>query len=246
MVERLRAMSNKVSIQMVLLGTQLHIYAIEKLSKYKSELFFIHSTTSIAILPNTDLPDWSYSKSLLASLYEPSDETDITIGIIENKIEGNYFARRLGDKNGILTFYQAEEILQGANIDLFNYLLLSIYKMITLYQLSDKRINENSADFIHDETRGCLFDMMGNKHDLIHSAANACLCQQCEATLAKQKLPAHFIATLKKELKKIRKSRYNKIVEFVKRRPILSITITAISSIILNIIASCLYEMLFK
>lgn len=236
----------KVSIHIVLLGTQLHISAIRKLSTYNSDLFYIQSTSSIATLPNTDLDDWAYSKRRMASLFTPDTNADITVAIIENKIEGNYFARRLTDKSGVVTFYQADEILRDANIDLFNYLLLTIYKMITLYRLADNKIDENSFAFIHDETRGCVFDMVGNKYDLVHSASNAHLCQQCEAYLAQRNLPSNYVPILKKELKKIRKSKYNRLIDFVKQKPILSLIITALFSVILNILSCYIFEFLFK
>lgn len=236
----------KVKIHIVLLGTQLHISAIRKLSTYKSDLFFVESTSSIAALPNSDLYDWAYSKQVLSSLFTHNSYADITVGIIENKIEGNYFARRLTDKTGILTFYQVDAILKDANIDSFNYLLLTFYKIVTLYRLSDERIAEESSKFIHNETRGCIFDMVGNKYDLVHSASNANLCQQCEAYLAQRNLPSNYVSTLKKELKKIRKSKYDQLTDFVKRKPIITLVITALFSLILNIGACYIFEYLIK
>lgn len=235
-----------ISIHIVLLGTQLHISTIRKLDTYHSDLFRIKSTSSIATLPDTDLHDWSYSKQVISSWFTPNPGADITIAIIENKIEGNYFARRLTDKSIVLSFYQAEAILRDANIDLFNYLLVIIYKTITLYQLANNKIAENSSEFIHDETRSCIFDMAGNKYDLVYSTSNACLCQQCEAHLGQRSLPSNYISILKKELKKIRKSKYIRLLDFIKQKPIVSLIITAIFSIILNILSCYIFELLFK
>lgn len=198
------------------------------------------------MLPDTDLHDWAYSKQLIASLFTPDANADITLAIIENKIEDNYFTQNLTDRSGVVTFYQVEEILKDANIDIFNYLLLTVYEMITLYRLTDNKIDDNCLEFIHDETRGCIFDMVGNKHDLVYSASNAHLCQQCEAYLAQRQLPSHYIPTLKKELKKIRKSKYNRLIDFVKQKPILSLVITALFSVILNILSCYIFELLFK
>ena len=211
-------MIQKVSIHLVLLGMQLHMATIQKLSRLKSDLFYVKSISTIPTLPNMDLPDWSYSKKLLSNVLPSSEEANITIGILEEKIEGNYFARRLGDNCGILTFYQADEILRDANIEVFNYLLLSIYKMVVLYRIGNNRLDEKSWSLVHDETRGCLFDMVGKKYDLIYSAANAHICPLCEAMLAKKNLPLLFTEILKKELKAIRKSRYCKMIEFIKHK----------------------------
>lgn len=210
------------------------ISTIRKLYTYNSELFYVKSTSSIAALPNTDLNDWTYSKKLISSLFTPDTNADITIAIIENKIEDNYFSAKLTDKSGIITFYQAETILRDANIDLFNYLLLTIYEIITLYQISNNKIDKNIEQLIHDETRGCIFDMVGNKYDLIYSASNAHICQQCEACLLRCNLPSNFISILKKELKRIRKSKYYILMEFVKQRPICSLIITTLFSILIK------------
>lgn len=235
-----------ISIHIVLLGTQLHLSTIKKLDTYHSDLFRIKSTSSIATLKDTDLPDWSYSKDAISSLVKSNSDADITIAIIENKIEGNYFARRLTDKSLVLTFYQAEAILRDANIDLFNYLLIIIYKTITMYRLSNNKIDEYSSKFIHDETRSCIFDMVGNKYDLVYSTSNACLCQQCEAYLGQRSLPSNYISTLKKELKRIRKSRYIRLTDFIKHKPIVSLIITATFSVILNVLSCYIFEVLFK
>jgi len=231
-------MKDKISIQLVLLDTQLHISAINKISKYNSELFTIDSVESVSMLPNMDLSDWSYSKSKLASMFTPSPNMDITIGIIENSIEGNYFVRRLGDKSGILSFHHVDIILRQENIDSFNFLLIAIYKLVTLFRLGDKKNDKKSVHFLHDETRSCLFDMVGNKADLVYSASHACLCPECEAKLRKSKLPNGYVDILKKELHRVRKSSYYKIIDFVKRRPVLSLIVTAISSLLFNILSS--------
>ncbi|HBG2133519.1 TPA: hypothetical protein KPJ62_003886 [Clostridioides difficile] len=235
-----------ISIHIVLLGTQLHLSTIKKLDTYHSDLFRIKSTSSIATLPDTDLPYWSYSKDTISSLVKSNSEADIIIAIIENRIEGNYFTRRLSDKSLVLTFYEAETILRDANIDLFNYLLITIYKTITMYRFSNNVLSENSSKFVHDETRSCIFDMLGNKYDLVYSTSNACLCQQCEAHSEKIDLPSDYITTLKKELKKIRKTRYIRLTDFIKQKPIISLIITAIFSVILNVLSCYIFELLFK
>lgn len=236
-----------ISIHIVLLGTQLHLSTIKKLDTYHSNLFRIKSTSSIATLPETDLPCWSYSKDVISSLLNKSNyDANITIAIIENRIEGNYFTRRLSDKSLVLTFYEAETILRDANIDLFNYLLITIYKTITMYRFSNNVLSKDSSKFIHDETRSCIFDMLGNKYDLVYSTSNACLCQQCEAYSEQIDLPSNYITTLKKELKKIRKTKYIRLTDFIKQKPIISLIITAIFSVILNVLSCYIFELLFK
>lgn len=232
----------KVKVHLVLLGTQLHMSTIKKLSNYKSDLFCIQSTSSISTLPNTDAYNWSYSKQLLSSLFIPDETADITIAIIENRLDGNCFACNLENESVLVTFYQADTILRDANIDLLNYLLLILYKASTIFLLSKQKMDNLSASIFHDQTKGCLFDIAGTKHDLIHSASKAHLCPECEACLGKASLPTDFIYTLKKELKKIRKSKYFLLTEFIKQNPILSLIITILFSISINILSSFIFE----
>ncbi|MEA5016952.1 MAG: hypothetical protein VB099_20585 [Candidatus Limiplasma sp.] len=233
-------MSLPVKITLVLLGTQLHMSSINKLRSYKSKIFKIINVRTIADLPNTVSLDWSYPKAQIASLIEPDVNSDITMALLENQIEGNYFMRRLGERVGVITFFQAADIMSDVNIDLLNYLLKNIYEAVSLYVQGNNSLYPE-IECCHDETRRCIFDMTGNKYDVVYACEQMCLCADCEARLRKKALPANFLDVLKKELKHVRKSRYSFIMDFIKRRPLFSMLITAIASIALNLMASFLY-----
>ncbi len=232
-----------VKIALVLLGTQLHMSTINKLRVYKSKIFIINSVKTKADLPNTKSMDWSYSDTQIASFIEPDDHSDITIALLEDKIEGNFFMRRLGERVGAITFFQAAEIMADANIDLLNYLLVDIYEAVTLFVQGDKSLYPG-REVCHYATRRCIFDMAGNKYDVVYACEQTCLCTECEAKLRSKVLPEKYIDTLKKELKHVRKSRYSRIMDFIKRKPLFSLLLTAITSIVLNLVASLLYEWL--
>ena len=129
------------------------------------------------------------------------------------------------------TFYQAAEILLAAEIDLVNYLLKTIYANVTRFHM---RVNDPTLNYpAHHQTRGCIFDMTGNKGDLVYACSDMRLCEECEAELRKRRLPDFYIPQLKKELKPIRISRFVSILQFIRKRPILSLFIAGISAIIL-------------
>ena len=93
----------------------------------------------------------------------------------------------------------------------------------------------------HDETRGCLFDMCGLKEDIIVSHANPQICPECESAMRRTLLPIDYIEQLKKEIKQIKKPLYYRLFDWIKMHPVLSILITSILAIILNIISSIIY-----
>jgi len=160
------------------------------------------------------------------------------IGFIDYPIENNYFGRNLLDeKVFVVSFYQVAEILQSQNIDIFNFMLSTIYRYLTR-NIVGKRI-------AHDETRGCVFDMCGNKNDIIYSCQKLMLCNECENIIKSSEVPENFIKLLKNEIKYIRKQRYYQIIDFIKRHPLFSIFIGAMSTIILSFFATVLYNLIF-
>ena len=231
-----------VRISLILLGTQLHVSTVAKLKQHKSKLFCIANISSIGDLPNTDLPGWGYSKELLRGIIKVDPNTDLTIGILEAPLEGNYYTRSPSPNVYVTTFYQAADILQAAEIDLVNYLLKTIYANVTRFYLKiDNQVFKYPS---HHQTRRCIFDMTGNKGDLVYACSDMRLCEECEAELRKQRLPESYLSQLKKELKPIRINRFVNILQFIKKRPILSLFIAALSSIVLNIVSSYLYDLL--
>lgn len=231
-----------VTVVLILLGTQLHTSTIEKLKQYKSKLFCIVRVSAIHDLPNTDTLNWGYSKEALRSIVIADPDNDLTIGIIEAPLEGNYYTRSLAKNVYVTTFYQAADILQDAEIDVVNYLLKTIYANITRFHMKADDPSYTYAS--HHETRGCLFDMTGNKGDLVYACSGMRLCEECEANLRKRRLPESYIEQLKKELKPIRRSGFIDILHFIKNRPILSLVIAGLSSVVLNVISGFLYDLL--
>ncbi len=134
-------------------------------------------------MPNTDTLDWGYSKELLRNIIKADPGWDLTLGLIETRLEGSYFTRCPSPNVYVTTFYQAADILQDAEIDLFHYLLKTIYANITRFHMRADDINYKYPS--HHETRGCIFDMTGNKGDLVYACTDMRLCEEYEAALPK-------------------------------------------------------------
>ena len=237
----------KYKMRICLLGYQRHMHEIKKLEKYSSELFTIEDWLMIASLPsdNTGLA-WGYSDRVISSILKESridnSNYDLCMCFIDAPIEGNFFSREIkdyDDKTVVCSFFGVEEILKSENVDFFNYIHGSIIYRIVLIA-AFQSIDEHGHT--HYDTRNCLFDMCGRKSDLTLKCSAPQLCPECISKIGSQAVDADFFPCLKKEFASFKKPLFHRILNFVKRRPIVSLLITIGSSVIFNLLSSLLYD----
>ncbi len=129
--------------------------------------------------------------------------------------------------------------MKKKNINLFNYFHGSVlYHVVQIASIH--RIDENH--FLHDEPRNCLFDMCGNKKDIVLKYGEPKLCDECLLKIKSNYIDIEFLKKLNKEFKSFKPSPLERLVRLIRKKPIRSMVVTAISSIALNILASWLYE----
>ena len=226
----------KIKIQIVKLGKQKYNKLFAKLEKYKSEIFEVEVYE--VSRPDCDY-EWGYTFRTLEEILDKDfDEKnyDICIGFVDTIIEFNYFGKRLKDNNiYIVSFFQVSDFLITEKIDVFNYMLSTIYRYSTRSILRGKYLT-------HDETRGCIFDMCGEKSDIIYSCQNPIICERCKSKIEDIAHPSGFVELLSKEILKIKKSFYHRIAGFIKLHPYLSLGMGMISAIVFNILSSFIYD----
>ena len=171
---------------------------------------------------------------------------DFFIGVTYVPIEDNYYARRLESNRVVLSYFEMYQILKHENIPAENLLLRVLYAYILVYLRNSKTIpvQRNGLSFTHDDTRGCLFDMNGNKSDVVFSLDKPIVCDECTTKIRNKKVAEKCISLIKKEIGRIRKKKYYKIAEFVKRKPIVSICISAVFGIAISLIANWIFDLL--
>jgi len=101
------------------------------------------------------------------------------------------------------------------------------------------------TNFTHDDTRGCIFDMTGNKQDIVYSINNPTICKECVYKLSGSegsKVSNDTLKDVTRELKHIRKGIYQRIIDLIRRKPILSVILSALVGIIISAIGTWLYE----
>lgn len=235
----------RVKIRIIQLGASKHTDEwsfIKKLRrKGQSKLFEI---TKIDVISLSQSDHWGYSDSSLLELISRkiSEESDYTLCFIDYPLQSNFFVRRLSKNVGVATFYETSNIFSESNIELKNFILLQIYKIVILSKLDIGNGMEEILQHYHDETRGCLFDMCGLKEDIVISATNPKICHDCESKLRKTLLDLDFFDTLTKELKQIKKTIYFRMTDWIKKHPFLALFIAISSSLIINILSAFIYD----
>jgi hypothetical protein len=235
---------SKVKIKIVILGHLPYSIDLNKVRKWKSDLFEIISPiSSYNIVGNSDGIYWEFLDENIEKQLPMRDDADILIAVTNVPIQDNFFARRFTDNRICMTYNSMTEILNSENVPLENLLLRVLYSVSFVYKRYGNQIPlmTEMTNFTHDETRGCIFDMNGIKTDVVYSLNRPQLCHSCVETLTSDqthRVCQELIDKVQYELKRIKKGLYYQISDFVKQRPILAIIISTIIAIILGTIGS--------
>lgn len=225
----------KIKIKIIKLGKQKHEKLFCRLEKYRSELFSVDIFEKSC--SDCDY-EWGYTFNTLERLLTEgynSSTYDMCIGFTDTIIERNYYGRRLkGNNIYIVSFYQVSDLLKKENIDVFNFMLAIIYRYVTRYNLGKY--------LTHDETKGCLFDMCGDKRDIVYLATAPFICEECMIKLETSSVDMKYMQILEKEIKHIHKAHYYKIVDFIKAYPYVSLGIGIITTIVIDIVSDFVFE----
>jgi hypothetical protein len=195
---------------------------------------------------------WGYSDSLLENQLPVNEGKGFFVWITYVPIEDNYFVRRLSSNRVVLSYFGMYDLLKKELIPVENLLLRTIYRHILIYR-KYKSIpsHKNTPDipFIHDDTRGCLFDMCVNKADVIFFLNKPNICKYCDTEITGKddantvRVEENHVEQIRKECeKKIKRGSYYKIVAFVKENPGWSFLLSIIFGLSLNLIATVIYD----
>ncbi|EGQ7838618.1 hypothetical protein ACFM0N_003102 [Vibrio parahaemolyticus] len=232
---------SKVKIKLISIGHLPLEFNIKSVGKFKSSQFEIHGEIErLALRCDSDGMSWEFSDDIVRKQLPELGDADFMIAIVNGPLEDNWYSRRLGGNKVAFTFHEIKGILQWANIPLENV----IYRMLNAYTLAYKRAGnripdfEEMTDFTHDETRGCLFDMNGLKLDLVASCHKPIICSECQERLRRDRVPENVIKAVEKDIKKIRKDLYYRILDRVKRHPIFALFLSSLFALFLGITGS--------
>ncbi|MFK5892153.1 MAG: hypothetical protein QM504_02915 [Pseudomonadota bacterium] len=237
---------DKIKITVATIGHMPADFDKNKITDWKSSVFSIDGEIeSYSLNTNSDGDDWEFTDSNLEEVLPACFNGDFLISIVNVPIELNWYSRRLNNNRVVFTFHECKEILNHFNIPLENIIYRVLYAYTLLYKRSGNKIpmTAEHTDFAHDETRGCLFDMNGLKTDIIYSCHNPIICSHCEEKLKQEKISNEVISKIKNEIKK---PLFYRLAEFIKKHPITSLIISAITAIILGAIGSYIATVIYE
>ncbi len=220
-----------------------------KITNWKSSIFSITGEIeSYSLTKDSDGFNWEFTDSSLEEVLPKNFSGDYLIAIVNVPIELNWYSRRLRNNRVVFTFHEIKEILRQHNIPLENIIYRILYAYTLLYKRSGNKIPTagEHTNFAHDETRGCLFDMNGIKTDIVHSCHNPIICTNCIEKLKQEKVSNEVISKTQKDIAKIKKPLFYQIAEFVKKHPIWSLLISAVTAIILGAIGSYIATVIYE
>jgi hypothetical protein len=231
-----------LKISLVSLGSLKYPIDMAYLEKWESQLLVIQHGASIGHLPNAQGIDWVYTDEQLSTLIQADRDADFTLAIINAKLEDNYYMRRLGNNVAVLSLFEMAEIVRLSDFTVENFILRNIYSLAVLYAANGELFRTDAFSWAHDDVRGCLFDMNANKSDIVFSMHKPKLCDGCRARVLDKQVNSGFLPALDKELSRIKKALYFRMVVWVKAHPLYALAITAFSAVVLNLIASIIFE----
>lgn len=234
-----------IKIGLVSLGYAKHRVDLHRVTKWRSDIFAAQLSGVISVLPDGEY-GWQYYQDDELSSLLPCEGVDLTIAITDCVLQDNYYLRRLPGGVIVMSLYEIADICHSANLPIENFIVRNIYELCVLHKMYPelRSTSEWIPDIIHDETRSCLFDMNGDKADIVHSTSRTVLCDQCVARLSRSQLPVGFVSTLAKELKKVRQPLFFRMEAFVKQRPLLSLGIAISVAVLSGVLSSVVYDLI--
>lgn len=212
-----------------------------KIKKWKSSTFeVVEDIDNYSLSCDSDGNSWEFSDQLVKEQLPKQFNADFMIAIVNVPIEDNWYSRRLGNNQVVFTFHEIKEILGYSNIPIENVIYRILYAYTLLYRRAENQIPNfgEVSGYTHDETRGCLFDMNGIKTDLVASCNEAIICDECQVKLSNERVSKSDINSSKKEIKKIRKDLYYRMLDGVKKHPVLALFLSSLFAVSLGVASS--------
>lgn len=231
-----------ISIGIVTLGNLNHIVNLQRMQSWHSKVVKIVNGGEVRHRPNALGMNWDYPSVQLQQLVAPVANCDLTIVVMNAPLEANYYMRRISANIAVISLHEMAEIVRAYGFSIENFLLRNIYELAVLFSAGKRTISEDAHQWAHDDTRGCLFDMNARKTDIRYSLHQPILCDECKARVSTAQLSDGFLPELENELRRIKKPLSLRIIDFAKGHPLWALAITAISSVVLNLVASMIFE----
>jgi hypothetical protein len=209
---------SKVKITVIKVGHIDHLINFNKIKRWKSKIFEIVDIQCVEHLSNSGIDDgfldMKYSRENLSDIIkEIPQNTDVAMAIMLYRFTDNYYLHK-DERRAVLSLYGINDVLDRNNISMENFIVRQFYKLSAL-TLFNNCLN-------HRDTRGCLYDMNGNREDIIYNTETPLICDDCKSKIKKCQIPNNLLHLFEKELKKIKKPFFLKVELYIKKHPLFS------------------------
>jgi len=240
---------NKVKIKLIILGQLPVDLDKARLAEWKSDVFEISGLIDCCAVANSFYgDDHKFTDKNIEACLPAVFEGDFLVAMTNAPLEDDIYSRILANNRVCMTFYQMAEILRQHNIPLENLVLRLLYTYTLTYRRNGDNIltKDKLSTSVHEETRGCLFDMDVIKTDIVYSLNNPVVCNDCVERLIDEKVSVVVIDKVRKEIKRIRKGVYYRIADWVKRYPIWMLLISTVTALLIGVIGSLIASLIWE
>ena len=235
----------------MLLGYTPILANFKYIRSWKSKIFSISDIREISYFKLKDVIqdgylDIKYSPEQLTRLIQCPNNCDFLLAIMPYRFIDNFYMHRINSKCAILSLYGIKEILQKEDISLESFIIQQIYRTCAIRCIVNDMSTKDIYNIIHYDTRGCLFDMNGDRSHIIYNTERPIICDDCKGKIRSRPINPNVINILEIELKRIKKTRMIRLIRWIEKHPFFSITISAIAAIILNVVANLLCNIFYS
>jgi hypothetical protein len=243
-----RKVNNMINIKLIIIGHSDRVVNFDEIKKHKSKFFKFSDIEHINNLSNSQKDngylDVVYSKKEIQSMINDIEFDGLCIAIMNYRFNDNFYMHRIDTNKVCISVCGLENILSEKKISIENFIIKNTYEVLIFYIILKNLINDGVYTFVHSDTRGCLFDLNGDKRDIIYNTEKPIICDECKGKISKKSIPKNFLENIQKELLKIDKPFIKKIENFISKYPLFSVLVTFFFSTLINLFSNWLWEMI--
>ncbi|GEM_PF-1043280 len=242
--------NEKLPIKLIIIGHADRSIDFRYIQKYSSAHFSCDSIEHINdVLPAQNTNGYLnivYSKNDIQTLLKDIASDGLCIAVMNYPFDDNFYMHRIQNNQLCISISGLEEILSSKNISIENFIIKNIYEAYLFYKMFNTLVDDGVYSFVHQDTRGCIFDLNGDKRDIIYNTEQPIICDECKAKINKKSLPHNFVKSVQNELHSIQKPWLKSTELFIKKYPLYSIFLTFIFSTIINLFSNKIWDILTK
>lgn len=240
----------KSKITIIKLGYIDHFVNIQKVKNWKSKLFEVTDIECVEHLPDSDIIDGyldqKFSVDELQDIISCPKNSDFAIAIMPYRFIDNFYMHRIGNNCVVISLCDIPEILEKEKISTENFILKQIYEICAIKNLVNDIASDDVYQFIHLDTRGCIFDMNGQRSHILYNTEKPIICQSCKNTFKSKQVNNQIVSILEEELKNIKKPLILRIERYIRKYPLFSIIVSGLIAIFLNILSNSIFYLCTK